>query len=232
GFGLIQADAALASLHSLTVTSGAGGTPNPVASGGIVSVSVAAVDSLSYALTYSWVASCPALGSDGAFSNPAAQTSAGTAPFNGTGATQVCTLAVLIGDGHSREAASSYSQAVMASAFPILSLHLNQTLFHPGDTMVLTVTLVPGLTSPLLDAYIVLQLPDGSFVSLQPVGAVPGIAPIARGFTAIPFSGVVLSYRFTGAEPRGPYSWFAALTQAGTATLVGPFQQLPFTLSP
>src|SRR5262249_50790019 len=96
GFGLIQADAALASLHSLTVTNGAGGTPNPVASGGIVSVSVAAVDSLSYALTYSWVASCPALGSDGDFSNPAALTSAWTAPFNGTGATQVCTLAVLI----------------------------------------------------------------------------------------------------------------------------------------
>ncbi len=98
--------------------------------------------------------------------------------------------------------------------------------------MVLTVTLTPGLTSPLVDAYIVIQLPDGSFFSLQPVGAVAGIAPIARGFTPVPFSGVVLSYRFTGAEPTGPYSWFAALTQAGTGTLVGNFQQLPFTVSP
>src|SRR5262249_48961789 len=128
GFGLIQADAALASLHSLTVTSGAGGTPNPVASEGIVSVSVAAVDSLPYALTYSWLASCPALGSDGVFSDPAARTPAWTAPFNGTGATQACTLTVLIADGRGLEATSSYSQAVMAPAFPMLSLHLNQTL--------------------------------------------------------------------------------------------------------
>src|SRR5262249_46168885 len=126
GFGLIQADAALASLHSLTVTSGAGGTPNPVASGGTVTVSVGATDSFPYALTYSWSASCPALGSNGSFSNPAARTPTWTAPFNATGALQGCTLAVLISDGHGLTAFSSYGQAVTPPLLPVLQLQLNQ----------------------------------------------------------------------------------------------------------
>ena len=33
--------------------------PNPVVSGGIVSLAIAAADSLAHALTYSWTSSCP-----------------------------------------------------------------------------------------------------------------------------------------------------------------------------
>ncbi|MGH7264605.1 MAG: S8 family peptidase [Candidatus Rokuibacteriota bacterium] len=117
-------------------------------------------------------------------------------------------------------------------AVPVLGLQLNQAVFHPGDTMVLTATLTPGLVAPLVDAYIAVQLPGGSLFSLQPVGAVPGIAPVATGFVPIPFVGVVVIYQFTGAEPFGPWSWFAALTQTGTVNLVGGFQQLTFTVSP
>jgi hypothetical protein len=38
----------------------------------------------------------------------------------------------------------------------VLSLTLNQAVFHPGDTMVLTVTLTPGIAPPPVDAYIVI----------------------------------------------------------------------------
>jgi alpha-tubulin suppressor-like RCC1 family protein len=57
---------------------------------------------------------------------------------------------------------------------PVVGLQLNQTLFHPGDTMVLTAMLTPGTAPALVDAYVVIQLPDGTLLSLQPVGAVPG----------------------------------------------------------
>ena len=94
--------------------------------------------------------------------------------------------------------------------------------------MVLTATLTPGTAPALVDAYVVIQVPDGTRLSLQPVGAVPGIAPFATGFTPPPFSGTIFSYQFTGAEPPGLYSWFAALTQAGTLNVVGSIDQDSF----
>jgi alpha-tubulin suppressor-like RCC1 family protein len=114
----------------------------------------------------------------------------------------------------------------------VLSLQLNQTLFHPADTMVLTAMLTPGTDPALVDAYVVIQLPGGTFLSLQPVGAVPGIAPFVTGFTPPPFSGTIFSYQFTGAEPPGLYSWFAALTQTGTLNVVGSIDQNSFTFTP
>jgi hypothetical protein len=115
---------------------------------------------------------------------------------------------------------------------PVVGLQLNQTLFHPGDTMVLTAMLTPGTAPALVDAYVVIQLPDGTLLSLQPVGAVQGIAPFATGFTPAPLSGTIFIYQFTGAEPPGLYSWFAALTQAGTLNVVGSIDQDSFTFSP
>ena len=80
--------------------------------------------------------------------------------------------------------------------------------------------------------FVVIQLPGGTRLSLQPAGAVPGIAPFATGFTPAPLSGTIFIYRFTGAEPPGLYSWFAALTQAGTLNVVGSIDQGSFTFSP
>ena len=133
--------------------------------------------------------------------------------------------------GNNTNTLSTVPSQVFGQA-PVLGLQLNQTLFHPGDTMVLTATLTPGTDPALVDAYFVIQLPDGTFLSLQPVGAVPGIAPFATGFTPPPFSGTIFSYQFTGAEPPGLYSWFAALTQTGTLNVVGSIDQDSFTFSP
>jgi hypothetical protein len=99
--------------------------------------------------------------------------------------------------------------------------------------MILTGTLsagnVPGAGA--VDAYVVLRLPSGQFLSLQlGRGFVPGIVPIAKGFTPVDFQGVLAQYTFTGAEPAGTYTWLAALTAAGTLNLVSPLQEVPFTV--
>ncbi len=120
---------------------------------------------------------------------------------------------------------------VFLSPPPTLKLQLNATTLHSGDTMILTATLTPGTSSILVDAYIVLQLPDGTLFSLQIGGAMPGIAPIVKNFIPPSFTGEVVRYTLTGREPPGTYSWFAALTQAGTLNLVGDVQQNTFAFS-
>jgi murein DD-endopeptidase MepM/ murein hydrolase activator NlpD len=98
--------------HTLTITSGPSGTPNPVASGGTANLSVTAADSLGHSLSYAWTASCPTLGSNGSFSNANAQNPTWTAPTNTTGSQQNCTIRVTVSDGQGLSQSGSYSQGV------------------------------------------------------------------------------------------------------------------------
>lgn len=111
-----------------------------------------------------------------------------------------------------------------------LTLQLNQNAFRTGQTMSLTATLTPG-AGPV-DAYVVVRLPDGRFLSLTGTGAVSGIVPLAAGITPVAFSGEILRYAFTGSEPAGAYTWFGGLTQAGTTNLVGTIAESLFTFNP
>jgi hypothetical protein len=114
---------------------------------------------------------------------------------------------------------------------PLLALGLNGTAFPAGATMALTGTLSAGNVPGAVDAYIVLRLPSGQFLSLQLGGRfVPGIVPIARGFQPFDFQGVLAQYTFTGAEPPGTYTWLAALTAPGTLNFVSPLQQVAFSV--
>jgi hypothetical protein len=115
---------------------------------------------------------------------------------------------------------------------PFLFLALNATAFGPGETMVLTAELIPGLVPVLADAYIVIRLPDGTLLSLVPAGAVPGVTPIATGFVPPLFRGEVVRYTFLGHEPAGTFDWFAALVRSGTLAILGAVAQAPFTFSP
>lgn len=113
------------------------------------------------------------------------------------------------------------------------SLMLNRETFRPGDTLILTATLSPGSVPTIADAYVVVRLPDGNFFSLLLDGSiVPGIVPIAAGFTPFSFAGEILRYTFTGSEPVGSYAWLAGLTQPKTLTVIGGIEQLSFTFSP
>lgn len=141
--------------------------------------------------------------------------------------------------GFDEDFGSGRVDAVQASAgagglpaLPSLTLTLNRTTFAPGQTMILTATVTPGVTAPLVDAYVVVRLPDGSFLSLLLDGRiVPGLVPIARGFTPFAFNAEVLRFTFTGAEPPGSYTWLGALTQAGTLS-VGTIDEDAFTVTP
>jgi Subtilase family len=119
GFGLIQADAALSSLHSLTITAGPSGSPNPAASAGTVALGVTASDSfVGHAPSYLWTASCAGLPSNGSFNDSSLQNPTWTAPANTTGSAVICTMSVTASDGHGLTASASYPQTV-SSAFTL-----------------------------------------------------------------------------------------------------------------
>jgi hypothetical protein len=104
--------------HSVTITAGPSGTPNPVAPGGSVTLGVTAVDSLGHALTFAWTAACPlVLGQNGSFAPSAsAPAPTWTAPPNSTGSTQRCTIGVTVSDGQGQSASRSFQQTVNSVA--------------------------------------------------------------------------------------------------------------------
>jgi hypothetical protein len=126
------------------------------------------------------------------------------------------------------------------AAGPALTLQLNGVAFRPGDTLVVTAALAPGPPAGaapgppmLVDAYVLIRLPDGGLVSLSPDGRVVlGVVPIARRIAPVPVSGELLRATLRGDEPPGTYTWITALTEAGTTTVVGPIDEQPFTLTP
>jgi hypothetical protein len=118
-----------------------------------------------------------------------------------------------------------------AAAFPALSLQINAPSFGANQALTLTATLTSGPTPLLVDAYVVIRLPDSSLFSLLLDGRlVPGIVPIATGITPTPLTRQLLSYTFNGGEPAGTYTWMSALTQAGTGNIIGSIQEVPFTV--
>jgi hypothetical protein len=98
--------------HTLQITSGPTGTPNPVASAGMASLSVTAVDSLGHAPSYQWSATCPARRPSGSFSDATAQNPTWTAPANITPSQQDCTIRVTVSDGAGLSATGSYAHGV------------------------------------------------------------------------------------------------------------------------
>jgi hypothetical protein len=117
GFYAQNINAGTPPAHTLTITSGPGGVPNPVAAAGQVAVTVSATDSLNHTLTYAWTASCPALSNGGAFTPSASvRTPTWTAPGNATGASQPCSLSVTVSDGQGEQQSASYEQIVNPTA--------------------------------------------------------------------------------------------------------------------
>lgn len=114
---------------------------------------------------------------------------------------------------------------------PSLTLQLNATAFTPGQTVVLTATTVPGVPPINVDAYIVVKLPDGQFMSAQLAGLAPGIVPIATNIVPPALTQQVAQYTFNGTEPVGTYTWFAAFTAPGTLNFVSALEQKTFTFT-
>ena len=75
-------------VDSVTITGGPSGSPDPVVSGGTITCSVSAEDTLGHSMGYQWSAS------GGSFSNTIAQNPTWYAPTNTSGATQTYTVSV------------------------------------------------------------------------------------------------------------------------------------------
>ncbi len=110
--------------------------------------------------------------------------------------------------GNNTNTMSTVPSPVFGQA-PVLSLQLNQSVYGVGETMTVTAKLSPGSPSEPVDAYVVVQLPTGQFLSLQLGGSiVPGIVPIARGIVPLAYEAALVSYTFSGIEPPGAYTWY------------------------
>ena len=100
--------------------------------------------------------------------------------------------------------------ATGVSTSPI-SVTLNQATFSSTDTLVATVTAAGGVIATPVDAYVVVEVGGGAFLSLQLDGRlVPGLVPIARNIM-LPSVSMPFAFPLAGVPP-GWYRWLAAVT--------------------
>jgi hypothetical protein len=122
---------------------------------------------------------------------------------------------------------------IVTPPLPSLQVGLNADTFAPGDVMTLSARVLRGSTAVRADAYVVLQLAGGEYLSLLPGGRlVPGLVPFVSGFVPDSQAGELLTYRLTGDEPTGRYVWMAALCWPGTLRIMGPLAEAPFAITP
>ena len=114
---------------------------------------------------------------------------------------------------------------------PSLTTNLNAASFRTGDVMAVSVSLMPGKGVPSVDAYLVLQLPDGRMLSWTENGFVPGIVPAARNFTPLNYGAQIASLAIPAEAPGGTYIWYSALTAPGTLNLVSDLAVQHFTVT-
>ena len=108
--------------HTLSITAGPTGTPNPVLVGGTVALSVTATDALAHAVSYAWTSSCPGAPNNGAFSNAAVQNPTWTPPVITPGTAGSCTIAVTASDGQGLTDTKSYTQTINAPSSHTLTI--------------------------------------------------------------------------------------------------------------
>jgi YVTN family beta-propeller protein len=113
---------------------------------------------------------------------------------------------------------------------PGVSLTLNQSTFHRGNTLTVQATTYVGSTSRRLDAYVEVQLPDETRLFLQADGTLTReIRPIVSDWPVGPFSGEIFRHTFAGAEPSGSYRWLSYFTEPGSSNMVGIIAEAAFT---
>jgi len=152
-------------------------------------------------------------------------------------------LSSSIGEGTAGDVVSSANFALKSGFIPTLhvppplptvGLALNGAAFSLANpVMTLTATTVQSAPVTNADVYVALQLPNGALLIMQPNGSFsPAITPLLANVPIPDFSGVIFNHTFTGLEPTGNYTWFAALMQPGTMTTIGTLALAPFSFTP
>lgn len=159
GQGLVESrsysQGVLALPDRVTLVSGPAGTPNPVASGGAVTLSAAAQDSYGHAVSLEWSAQCLGLEGNGSFAT-ADGVSTWTAPGNYTGEQRGCAIQVIASDGLGHSAPGSYLQLVNADAHAIAIASPaagTPNPAQPGGEVALSVSATDNQGHPLLYAW-------------------------------------------------------------------------------
>jgi len=121
-------------------------------------------------------------------------------------------------------------------AAPTITLALNGAppfAFNSTTNKTLTLTATTTVSPLRADVYVALQLPDGTLLVMKPGGSFnTTLTPLVANIPIPAFNGVIFNYAFTGAEPTGQYTWFAALTTPGTLNIIGTLATAPFTFVP
>ena len=109
---------------------------------------------------------------------------------------------------------------------------VNAASFRTGDPFVVTATFTPGDDAIEVDAYTVLQFPNGQYHSLTPQGLVPGILPLRRTIVAAASTTDLLRLPLPAGAAPGQYTWLSALAVPGTLNLLTPIHGTTFTVVP
>ena len=109
---------------------------------------------------------------------------------------------------------------------------VNAASFRTGDPFVVTATFTPGDDPTEVDAYTVLQFPNGQYHSLTPQGLVPGILPLRRTTVAAASTTDLLRLPLPAGAAPGQYTWLSALAVPGTLNLLTPIHSTTFTVVP
>jgi len=120
---------------------------------------------------------------------------------------------------------------------PTITLSLGSAPFAFNSTtnnmMTLAATTVASNPATKADVYVALQLPDGTLLVMQPGGGFgTALTPLLSNVPIPDFTGPIFNYTFSGTEPVGNYTWFAALTTPGSLNIIGTLAVAPFSFAP
>lgn len=122
---------------------------------------------------------------------------------------------------------------LLALLQPRVGVSLNQRRFQPGDVLTLNARLLPGTAETTVDVYLALQLPgcttSACALFWQPNNSfTPSPLPVLKSWVVERYEAPVFTYRFTGSEPPGRYTWLAAFVKPGTGEVIGSISQPSF----
>jgi len=124
---------------------------------------------------------------------------------------------------------------VNVPAVSTVGLSLNGSTFNSttNKVMMLNATMVASNPPTVADVYVALQLPDGTLLFMQPGGGFgTTLTPLLSNVPVPDFNGPIFNFTFSGLEPAGTYTWFAALTVPGSLNIIGTLATAPFSFAP
>ncbi len=108
---------------------------------------------------------------------------------------------------------------------------VNAATLTAGRLHTLTLDVAPGVAPPPLDAWVMLELPDGTLAYLQAGGGLSlSPVPFVANWTPVALRGVAFGLFLPETAPLGDYAWHVRLFRAGTLDLLALPSAAPFAV--